>query len=1712
MAAAVNGPELDNIIFESITFRDRAVGGPNGWNLQSGTDDDRSVIDVNSMRSRYIFNEYYFFLALRDYFTRYADTKLSAQQLRHIIDSFEKTPTGSFLHELYDIYKKFLDSPNAPNMASPNAPNIFNSVKAILLSLCYAVQQDNKHDFYDLGRGLVANFKDLIKKYIDRDDEQPFIHLKDEHFEGLPALGIFSREHHPNGFYLKDTISQEHKDAIGPTRPPGHHDDKKQPQWLISTDPGICAMTTAISGTLDGTGATQNTVRDEQFDCIIDAGETLNSGTIELGIYSFGAMALASMYDLVCYQDEANSTYKYIFYPYFKFRDGDDKGSVFTTKTVYMVLVRINPIDGSRVYENIIVNNRTFTVANVGKDITKVHKTIADAFIKGGDGDISWFDKLKTDNLFMGILKLCVPNNVRNSINLGAIPTWGQVRGKYISNAVNLYIKLKILGKGLGDFNQGFEALVLNNLSNYDEGKFVFLETDGSFAQPHSPTTPLALLTIDRSLAKICRIIGANFLLSTLSGYFFTNPDSIYSANRTLQETHNAFNATKLRVVGVQPHGSIGTNVLYISAENAGPAMGDLGMLLPPEALGIYGTASIGIDTITISIDRPGRQSYGNLRISINMSDGLVTGGEADILRPSAIRLKRDFTKALVETYEKLEKDVLKIILKTFIDANLFICYTPAPAQPAQSIQAWTDGVFTLRYPLCGKLDVQITGSINDIMYKPLDDDQQEAKHGVDPYNPLGELFFDWQQRISYWAPAGPAGPDGDADVVDADGDADVVDADGDADVVDAYADAADAAATTTVPSLVAPLVAHPAGPDGAGDTVVVDATGADAATDADVVDAENLRNTRRNTRLKMIKEFASNKLDICREAVLAYLLYVIVYPAKSDKLNSFIDTKFTLLTGEREQFVKFMGNWTESHADKNMNMAVIDVVTRVFNLGQPLQQLRQHLGMPFFFNPDLMAVGDVAAPAAATDAATDATSAVAKLFAFFKIEKIPDPLKMGIMSAKLSSPTSYLDFVDKIKEDHYIDDSHSVWANTEEGENFSNFLNSKGLFESQDDEMSQDDGIGQRKLTVNGLFKGIELLTVSTDVAQQVVGNTRGNYTAFISTLNNVLKDMAGKFRGMHSGSVRSGDDTVDSLLLNMKPHRELYDELNLEIDTVYTSLFTQFEDAENIIRLYLAIPKQSRNGLRVFYENITDTFRNLIINKVQPMLHDLVKMLIKAKRRYFNLLSIIENRTDGDEAVEQYKNKLVRELYGYGLDVGGEESLPPEGTPVGAAPAGPAVAAVAAPQAAAAGPDASAVGSVSSLAIHFEPEEIAEIEEAKINLLRAHDPDFEGEALEEALSRDIHDAAKEKEYCDMFLNIGGNLNSLYAEYLNAHDAIVAICFEASGRRLTKQDKYRIARENVSKEFKTAVAKLFNNNPFSNIVKFHTNFGKLLALEDRVFQLDEQIKLIVGVRTGGGNMGYGYRKNKKKRKSYMKGGEMSFDKLDKLKHACEKRVLFLENYIVDKSYDNDIGEIPVEVLKSWDEFAPELSIRRPRREEALMTSKKAMREKMIRNASPPVDDNYISDASTARANSLDPNSLDLGSPPPQTHGIMPKKYIMTDHGGGLKTKPKVEVKETKPKAESKKPKTKSKTKPKVEVKETKPKAAKAVKETKPKAAKAVKETKPKVESKIAKAEAKKPKAAKAVKETKPKVESKIAKAEAKKPKAAKQSKKLNQK
>ena len=281
-------------------------------------------------------------------------------------------------------------------------------------------------------------------------------------------------------------------------------------------------------------------------------------GAIELGIYSIGAIALGCMYDLVCYMSESDADYKYMFYPFFKFDGNDDKNIVFRTKSVLMVLVRYDPHSHISVHEDILVDNRTFTVANISKDIYKVYKTIdkeQEKEAKQADNNIAsseWFNKLKTDNLFMGILKLCVPTLIRNKIqaalenpSAAVRPTWVEVRS-YIENARNLYTKFKIFGKGLGDFDQAYEELVLNNLDKYELGAFV-LNSDGVFVVPDRSTAPAALLTIDRNLAVVCNTIGANVLLSS-PGYFSTNPDAIYQKNITLQATHNAFNSVPILI------------------------------------------------------------------------------------------------------------------------------------------------------------------------------------------------------------------------------------------------------------------------------------------------------------------------------------------------------------------------------------------------------------------------------------------------------------------------------------------------------------------------------------------------------------------------------------------------------------------------------------------------------------------------------------------------------------------------------------------------------------------------------------------------------------------------------------------------------------------------------------------------------------------------------------------------------------------------------------------------------------------------------------------------------------------------------------------------------------------------------------------------------------------------------------------------------------
>lgn len=543
-----HGPLPTDKIWEHITFSGR---GKSYY--------ERLSVDV-IYKDMYVFNEYYFFKALANYIDL-QQNGLSPKQLKHIINSFSIAPVDSFLYELYKI------STTLPTNAEPA---LFNSTRIVLIKLCDGVQQDNMHDFYDLGRSLVANFKILAKKYINHGAERKFVHLKEQNFIdlGLSSLTVFTNEHHVDGKYIIDTVSDEHKKLLGSIYPKQLNDihPGKKPDWLYSLKPASNRISVPISGTLDGTGSTKKTDRCLQFDCILGNESISKSGAIELGIYSIGAIALASMFDLVCYTSDSDPTYKYIFYPFFKFNGDDDKDVVFKTKTVLMILVRYDPRNDTFVHEDILVNNRNFTVANVSKDIYKVHKTIEKA-TKANNTNIEWFNQLKTDNLFMGILKLCVPNNVSTKLEnaLGSPsaerPIWSEVNN-YINNACHLYTKIKIFGKGLGDFNQAFEELVLNNLSNYSNGDFV-LANNGTFQQPHTPTTPLALLSIDRNLAIICEIIGANFLLSS-PGYFRTNPDAIYKKYKTLQKCHNAFNSVKIICVddahaSTQPELSIST-------------------------------------------------------------------------------------------------------------------------------------------------------------------------------------------------------------------------------------------------------------------------------------------------------------------------------------------------------------------------------------------------------------------------------------------------------------------------------------------------------------------------------------------------------------------------------------------------------------------------------------------------------------------------------------------------------------------------------------------------------------------------------------------------------------------------------------------------------------------------------------------------------------------------------------------------------------------------------------------------------------------------------------------------------------------------------------------------------------------------------------------------------------------------------------------------
>ncbi len=534
-------PTLGDKIWDQITFS----GRPPSYVSR--------LKDYEKCKDMYVFNEYYFFLALKDYIV--ASNGLSEAQIRHILDSFGSAPTDTFLHELHQIYTKFNGTNPDPN--TDLNTQFINSVSELLMRLCDNIQQDGMHDFYELGRVLVANFKKLVKTYINHGTERGFVHLKEEDFEklSLPKLEKFTLGHHPGGMFFIDTLSKQLKKRFESLYQV-HPDDRKKPRWLDSKVIGENRTTTSAAATLDGTGSIKKTERCLQCDNVASQ-RRWKVGAIELGIYSIGAAALGSMFDLVCYKGNADADYKYMFYPFFKFDGDDDKSVLFRTKSVLMVLVRYDPKNDQRESEDILVDNRTFTVANVSKDIYKVYKTIDKEkeieIEKGNDTSIEWFNKLKTDNLFMGILKLCVHSTIRKKIKealedqFKARPTWGDVK-HYIENARNLYTKFKIFGKCLGDFDQAYEELVLNNLSSYkgagEAGEFV-LNTAGEWKSPDESTAPLALLTIDKSLMVVCNTISAPAVLSQ-PGVFSINPDALYEANKTLQECHNVLNSVPI--------------------------------------------------------------------------------------------------------------------------------------------------------------------------------------------------------------------------------------------------------------------------------------------------------------------------------------------------------------------------------------------------------------------------------------------------------------------------------------------------------------------------------------------------------------------------------------------------------------------------------------------------------------------------------------------------------------------------------------------------------------------------------------------------------------------------------------------------------------------------------------------------------------------------------------------------------------------------------------------------------------------------------------------------------------------------------------------------------------------------------------------------------------------------------------------------------------
>ena len=349
----------------------------------------------------------------------------------------------------------------------------------------------------------------------------------------------------------------------------------------------------------------------------------------------------------------------------------------------------------------------------------------------------------------MGILKLCVHSTIRIKIKEAledqskARPTWGDVK-HYIENARNLYTKFKIFGKCLGDFDQGYEELVLNNLRSYkgagEAGAFV-LNAAGEWKRPDESTAPLALLTIDKSLMVVCNTISAPAVLSQ-PGVFSINPDALYEANKTLQECHNVLNSVPIFIA---KDGDV-TDVeskLYISKS-------EIDKLDRTIDLSHWAPGSL---PLTVEIVEDINDGNSVLKIEIRCNDSTKRVNALVSIEPhkNFTGKLRIYAEKLLDAFENMEV-TLKKKLEELVDKRFFICYYP----PDLSLSVGCK--FKFKYLECGTLKEVLSDSIDDIMYKPVEEDVYAATAAAAaaaatiPYDPREEFFKNIRDDKSYWA------------------------------------------------------------------------------------------------------------------------------------------------------------------------------------------------------------------------------------------------------------------------------------------------------------------------------------------------------------------------------------------------------------------------------------------------------------------------------------------------------------------------------------------------------------------------------------------------------------------------------------------------------------------------------------------------------------------------------------------------------------------------------------------------------------------------------------------------------------------------------------------------------------------------------------------------------------------------------------------------